>query len=72
LDVMQLAAQGRAGEPPTRVYITINGSAQEMQALMQKIEAALYDGPQALEVISANGVPCRIVVDRLGEALIRQ
>lgn len=69
---MQMAAQARPGEMPTIVYITINGLAAELQALMGAMEKALYDGPQALEMRSANGVPLRIVVDRLDQALVRQ
>ncbi len=72
MDVITAAVQGQPGAPPLKVYITINGSAQELQALIGKVEAAIYDGPQVLEVISANGVVMRMLIDRLGDALQKQ
>jgi hypothetical protein len=66
VDIILYGPSMRAGEPPVKVYITINGDANEFQMLIEKLEAALHGGPQVLELKAANGVPMRLVLDRLG------
>jgi hypothetical protein len=72
MDIMTAAVQSAPGAAATKVYVTLNGTAAELQALMGKMEAALYGTPQVLEVNTASGVSMRIVVDRLGDAPMKQ
>jgi len=54
------------GSPPQQVFITLNGSAAELEALLMAIQKALSGGPQVFETRAMNGVPTRILIDRLG------
>jgi hypothetical protein len=60
------------GAPPSRIFLNINGNAEEIRQLMEAMERALYNGPQAIEVRSATGAMCRVIVDRLGLPLEKQ
>jgi hypothetical protein len=53
-------------QQPVQVYVTINGTAQELQALGMAIEKALVGSPQVIETTTLTKVPVRILVDRLG------
>ena len=67
MDIITSAVPGAtATSPPQQVFVTINGTALEFEALVAGLSGALVSGPQIVEVRAMNGVPIRIVVDRLG------
>ena len=69
MDIITSAVPGPSpASPPQQVFVTINGFAQELEALMLGIQRALSGGPQVVEARAMNGVPVRILVDRLGPA----
>ncbi len=55
--------------PPKQIYMTIHGSADELQNLCAAIEQALHGGPSVIEARATNGAPIRLMVDRIGPAL---
>lgn len=70
MDIVQFVVPGDSPTaPPKSVFATINGTADELTALLNAIECALHDGPQVVEGRSATGAALRIVIDRFGQAL---
>lgn len=67
MDIITSAVPGPSPtSPPQQVFVTVNGYAGELEALMLGIQRALSGGPQVVEARAMNNVPIRILIDRLG------
>ena len=73
MDIVQfIVPSGNPAERPKQIFVTLNGSAEELTALAMVIDKAVHGDPQPIEVISMTGAPVRIIVDRLGPAMTAQ
>ncbi len=52
--------------PAQQIYITLNGTAQDLEGLLMCVQRSLVEGPQIFETRTLNGTPLRILIDRLG------
>jgi hypothetical protein len=69
LEILTSAIPGSSpGGLPQQVFVTLNGTVAELEALAMAIQKALSEGPQVFEVRTANGIPVRMLIDRLGPA----
>jgi len=70
MDILTSAIAAPGAQPNSQqaiqVYVTINGTAQELQALAMAIDKALIGTPQIVEAKTLAQIPVRVLVDRLG------
>jgi hypothetical protein len=72
MDLMSTLIQSAANELPRQCYMQMVGAAEELAALRDAIDRALSGSPAVVEFKSGAGVPCRMVIDRLGAPTLTQ